>query len=69
MRQCFFGGAPRFWVRRGNINSLLYCANVACLSSSLSPLALCILSGFDVFELGSVTEAQKEGLLFPGSNR
>lgn len=44
--------------------SLLYGANVACLSPSLS-FALCILSGFDVFELGSVTKAQTEGLLSP----
>lgn len=37
----FLGRAPRFSVRRrdrrGNVNGLLYCANVACLPSSPSP--------------------------------
>lgn len=37
----FLGRAPHFWVRsgdtRGNVNSLLYCANAPCLSPSLSP--------------------------------
>lgn len=45
---------------RGNIGSLSYCANVACLS-----LSLCILSGCDMFEVGPITEAQTEGMTTP----
>lgn len=33
------------------------------------PLALCILSGFDVFELGSITEGSERGAFFPSSDK